>query len=276
VHEYDTALKSVIRRLSEGALRALTGFAIARWHNVEFPEVRTLRADMVGETADGSLVHLELQSTNDSDMALRMAEYALAVYRHFRQFPQQTVLYVGRAPLTMPETLTGHSLAFRFRVVDVRELDGDALLTSGNPEENVIAVLMRLRGDRRAAVREILERIAEIDPDRRQVALREFVILAGLRSLREIIREETKTMPILDDIMEHDILGPAIRQGLEQGLQQGLVKGEQTVVIRLIEKRFGAIPAWARQRLEAMSAPEVEETALRLLDARSLEELLGR
>ena len=75
-------------------------------------------------------------------------------------------------------------------------------------------------------------------------------------------------MPILDDIMDHDILGPAIRQGRREG--------EQTVVIRQIEKRFGPVPAWARQRLEAMSAPEVEETALRLLDALSLEELLGQ
>ncbi len=55
---------------------------------------------------------------------------------------------------------------------------------------------------------------------------------------------------------------------------QGRVEGEQTVVTRLIEKRFGSIPAWARQRLQAMAAPEIEETAVRLLDVGSLEELL--
>ena len=72
---------------------------------MELPEVRTLRVDMVGETADGSLVQIELQSTNDSDMALRMVEYALAIFRQFRQFPHQIVLYVGRAPVAMPESL---------------------------------------------------------------------------------------------------------------------------------------------------------------------------
>jgi flagellar biosynthesis/type III secretory pathway protein FliH len=89
-------------------------------------------------------------------------------------------------------------------------------------------------------------------------------------------------MPILDDIMDHDLLGPALRRGMQQGLEQGLeqgrvegrMEGEQTVVMRLIEKRFGSVPAWARQRLEAMSAGEIEETALRLLDAQSLESLL--
>jgi hypothetical protein len=160
VHDYDIALKSVIRRLSGDALRALTGFAIERWHNVELPEVRALRADMIGETAEGDLVQLELQSANDAGMALRMAEYALAVYRHFRRFPWQIVLYVGRATLAMPERLDGHSLAFRFRVVDIRELDGTASIAKGNLEECVLAVLMRL-GDERAAVRDILRRISE-------------------------------------------------------------------------------------------------------------------
>ena len=175
-------------------------------------------------------------------MALRMAEYALAVYPSFRRFPQQTVLYVGRAPLGMPEFLAGHSLAFRCRVVDIRELDGDALLASANPEENVLAVLMRLSGDRRAAARKILERIAETDPGRRQIALREFIILAGLRNLREIIREQTKTLPILDDIMDHDILGPAVRQGFEQGRVEGRVEGAQTVVMRLTRSVSAPFP----------------------------------
>ena len=87
-------------------------------------------------------------------------------------------------------------------------------------------------------------------------------------------------MPILDDIMDHDLLGPAIRRGLQQGRmegrEEGRMEGEQTVVTRQIETRFGAVPSWARQRLDAMSAPELEETAVRLLNARSLEELLGQ
>jgi hypothetical protein len=270
VHEYDIALKSVIQRLSGSALKALTGFEIERWHNVELPEVKTLRADMVGETVGGSLVQIELQSANDADMPLRMAEYALAIYRQFRRFPRQTVLYVGLPPLTMPEVLESHSMTFRFRVMDIRELDGAPLLASEKTEENVIAVLMRLT-NQRAAVRTILKRISESEPGGRRLAMREFVILAGLRQLRTIIEEEKKTMPITEDIMDHDILGPAIRQGLEQGR----VEGEQTVVMRQIEKRFGPVPAWVRQRIEAMPAPKVEETALRLLDARSLEDLFA-
>lgn len=135
------------------------------------------------------------------------------------------------------------------------------MLVSPNPEDGLIAVLMRLR-DERETVGKILRRIGENQPARRELAVRELIILAGLRSLGAIIEEEIKKMPILDDIMDHDLLGPAIR------------RGQRSVVVRLIEKRFGSVPAWARQRLEAISGHEVEEFAVSLFDGRSFEELL--
>jgi hypothetical protein len=72
-------------------------------------------------------------------------------------------------------------------------------------------------------------------------------------------------MPILDDIMDHDLLGPEIRRGYE--------RGEMAILLRQIEKRFGTVPSWASQRIEALSAPDLEDLALRVLDAGSLEEL---
>lgn len=35
---------------------------------------------MLGETADGTLVHIELQSTNEAGMAIRMLEHATAIH----------------------------------------------------------------------------------------------------------------------------------------------------------------------------------------------------
>jgi hypothetical protein len=91
MREYDIALKSILMRLPGTVIQELTGFAITRWHNDELPQVRNPRVDLLGETTDGRLVHIELQSTNDPDMALRMAEYAWAIYRKFGQFPEQIV-----------------------------------------------------------------------------------------------------------------------------------------------------------------------------------------
>jgi hypothetical protein len=276
MHEYDIALKSVLRRLSGNVLAELTGFAIARWHNVELPEVRSYRVDMLGETADGKLVHIELQSTNDPHMAFRMAEYSLAIYRAFHRMPEQVVLYFGELPMRMDTRFSGPHSHFDCRMADIRQLDGDRLLASERLEDNVIAILMRL-ADRRSAVRLILRRIAVGETGKRDVALAELMILAGLRKLGTIVEQEVAEMPILDDIMNHDSLGPKLRRAIELGRNEGLVEGyrrEQAVIFRQIEKRFGPVPASLRDRLEALSPDETEQVALRLLDAKSPEDLL--
>jgi hypothetical protein len=278
VHEYDIALKSFLRNGRE-SLHAITSVTVDRWHNVELPEVRNLRVDLLGESADGRLLHIELQSTHDANMALRMLEYCAAVSRQFGQFPEQVVLYVGEAPLRMNCFLRGPGLTFEYRIVDIRELDGELLLESDRLEDNVIAVLARVH-DQRATIRRILARIAAGDPAERANALAGFLILAGLRRLAaEVIEQEASQMPILDDIIDHPVLGRefkrGLKQGREQGLQEGRHDGELAVLLRQIEKRFGSVPFHLRDRLAKMSVPEVEAVALRVLDARKVEDLLG-
>ncbi len=73
-------------------------------------------------------------------------------------------------------------------------------------------------------------------------------------------------MPILNDIMDHKVLGREYKRGLQQG--------ELTILRRLIEKRFGTIPAWAEERLTSHSATALETLSVRVLDANSLEDLL--
>jgi hypothetical protein len=68
------------------------------------------------------------------------------------------------------------------------------------------------------------------------------MILAGLRHLEETVEQEARKMPILNDILDHKVLG---RQ-YKRGLKEGELKGELTVLRRQIEKRFGAMPGWGR------------------------------
>jgi len=90
-------------------------------------------------------------------MPLRMAEYCLGVFRLFGRFPRQVLLYVGEAPLRMASELRGRDVRFRYRAIDIRDLDGDRLLESEQVGDNVIAILARLQ-DHKDAVRRIVER----------------------------------------------------------------------------------------------------------------------
>jgi hypothetical protein len=202
-----------------------SGGPIEKWLNIELPKVQNLRMDLLGQTAGGGLVHVELQSGNDAAMPLRMAEYCLGVLRLFAKFPRQVLLYVGEAPLRMASELRGPALWFEHRTMDIRELDGDSLLESEETGDNVIAILARLR-DRKEAIRKM------------------------------------QKVPVYIDLLENKVLGPAFR------------RGELTILRRLIEKRFGAIPSWAEERLTSRSQSELEELSERILDAPSMEDLL--
>jgi hypothetical protein len=69
-------------------------------------------------------------------------------------------------------------------------------------------------------------------------------------------------MPILNDILDNKVLGREFK------------RGELTVLRRQIEKRFGAIPSWAEERLAGRSPADLEDLSVRVLDAPSLEDLL--
>jgi len=276
MHDYDVAFKLILRESADLTLRELAGTAIATWHNVELPETNA-RLDLLGESAAGELVHVELQSTNDATIPRRMAEYYLKIDHRFARFATQVVLYVGQAPLTMAAEYRSPKMRHSFRMADVRELDGASLLRSPWIGDNIIAVLTRLPDSRRT-VHEVLERIAELEEGARQTALDRLAIVAGLRKLGQVIKEESERMPILDDILDHDLLGPEFRKGelkgRVEGELKGRVEGEQNLLRLQIAKRFGTLPAWAEARLAGRTLPELEALGLRLLEAGSLEELL--
>ena len=100
------------------------------------------------------------------------------------------------------------------------------------------------------------------------------MILAGLRHLSKTVERETRKMPIRINILENEVLGPMFQKGWDEARQEGRQEGDLAVLRRLIEKRFGALPDWASEKLSALPASELEDLSERVLDAKSVEELL--
>ena len=264
MHEYDIALKELLLDASGATLRELLGVDIRRWRAVELPQVTNPRIDLLGETDGGALAHIELQSTNDPEMGIRMLSYALRIYEQHKRFPQQIVLYVGGAPLRMPGELLFPGLRYEYRVADIRTLDGERLCESPAIGDNVIAILARWP-DRREAVRRVLARIAEREPAGRSKALAQVMILAGLRKLARDVEREVKRMPIMDDILDHEVLGREYKRGRQDGLRH--------LVQVMLEDRFGVLPETATTRLSHASADELESIARRSRAAQSIDDL---
>ena len=278
MQDYDRALKLLLRRAAPNAIKQLSGITVTKWLDVELPKTQGLRMDLLGEDHDGELHHFELQSFNDAKINVRMAEYKLGTLRLTGKFSHQIVLYVGEAPPSMPTELAAPpDFLARYRIVDIRDLDGEELLASPDLGDNVIAILTRLR-DHREAVRAIVAKISGLPETERHVAVQQLIILAGLRRLEQTVTEEVEKMPLVIDIMENQIIGPAIRKGLAEGLEkgrkEGLEQGEQKLLRQQMKKRFGPIPEWADAKLSTLPIATIEALGDRIFDVSTLEDLL--
>jgi hypothetical protein len=75
---------------------------------------------------------------------------------------------------------------------------------------------------------------------------------------------------------EREIMGLANllrEEGRKEGLKKGLKEGGYNILMRLMTRRFGILPEWARERLENADPEQIENWAESILDAKSLEEV---
>jgi hypothetical protein len=63
------------------------------------------------------------------------------------------------------------------------------------------------------------------------------------------------------------------RGSVEADRKEGIQRGEVRLLWRQLEHRFGVLPIWAVQKLEAADQATLEEWAMRVLEAKSLEEV---
>lgn len=284
MHDFDISLKTLFRNSAAQTFWQIAGVRVTQWLDVELPRIRNPRADLLGKTSDGGLLHVELQSANDPEMALRMAEYCLGIYAHFKIFPKQVLLYVGEPPMRMPPELHGEGFAYSYRQVDARDLDGGQLLKSPQIGDNVFAVLTNLR-DQAQAVQQIIQRISKLDSLQREVAAEQLLILAGLRKLTNVVEKELERMPLTIDLMDNPVFARLYNSGRDQGRNEGLSEGlseglnegrtaeGRSILQRQLAKRFGPLTPETQALLLNLTLDQIEDAALRLLDASSIAEV---
>src|SRR5712691_3117801 len=172
---FDTILKTLFQSSGLLLLELLTNAPVREWINVEVPNTKMNKLDLVAWLTDGRLYHLELQSGNDADMDRRMVEYYLLLWRRYGIPPVQQLIYVGRRPLAMSGEIQHENMTFRYRIIDMRELDSEVFLQSPAIEDNLLAILCRLN-DKPMAVRRILTRIEQLPSSQRLNAMSQLLV----------------------------------------------------------------------------------------------------
>ncbi len=293
MQDYDVTLKNLLTKPGSLLLETVAGTRDIRWLNVETPKVRNTRRDLLGETSNRRLIGIEIESRIRPRLGFRIGEYQYGTAVRYGRMPKHILLYIGPARKRIPDRYDDGENTLRWHVVDIRDLDGEALLASPHLGDNVVSVLTKL-GEQAGTVRRIVEKIAsQPQDDERGEALAELSMLAGLRHLTDEVIEESRKMLSEREILKNAVFGPPYREGREkgfaegeakgiakgvaQGVARGVVQGEAKgrleFLFDMLAKRFGPVPAEVRTRLKAMKPSELTEVGMRLMDVQRIEDL---
>lgn len=239
--------------------------------------------------SERALLHVEIELRFRTVTAERLLAYNRVLALHFDLPVQTFVLYLHGGPAGaqvvdhLEESLGFTGTRFRYRSLGLSRTRAEDLLTRPEPLAWVCAALARPPfRDRRALRRKCLSKIAAakgLDDESR------FRLFNGVATYLELdggaaaeyaelraaeIGPEAKMRPIT---WEEKVEARGLEQGLAQGLARGL-EATHEVLLRLLRRRFPALPGKAVQRVQAItSTEELGSLAERLLTARSLEEL---
>lgn len=76
------------------------------------------------------------------------------------------------------------------------------------------------------------------------------------------------------DLMENKVVGPLILEAERKGRSEGMQVGMYDLLLEQLIEKFGAMPEWALERLQAASAEELHTWAKRILRCTTLDETL--
>lgn len=231
-------------------------------------EVRSRQTDLIFRLADGSILHLEFQTTRRSGDLLRFAAYNLAVFERYKR-PVWTVVLYGAGIRTARDTLQSGSLTFRAQNILVGRENGDAVLRRLHekaarsepftPIDRVDLILSPLMRHKRP-IAEVARDAARLTVNLPQ-AQREMTVgaLLGL------------SYPDISKDVVSSILGELGMMALSQAfLEDGKIEGKREALRTILQERFGAVPQNVEQRIASASAEQLDVLIKRAVTVESL------
>jgi len=238
----DIALKDIFEEIPHRLSKILAPAPIKELLPTNFPSTE-LRVDFLARLEDESILHMEFQSFNDTNMPWRMLRYYTAIAEKYKTHNiKQLVVYVGNEKLRMKSSFKIKNLVFKYEILDIRQIDCKVLLESPDPMDRLLACLCKVE-DEVYLIEKLIKTMEGMNEEERKDYLLKALTLTELRpNLRIRLTEEVKPMPIVvrpEDIklskkkLRKDVL---YRLGLEEGKQIGLEEGRKEGEIIGIEK----------------------------------------
>lgn len=235
------------------------------------------------------LVHVEVEARARGTMGRRLFEYAMQLWLRHRRPIVPVVVYLrgGKPGVTRKterlKTFERTFMLFRYLAFGLSRSQAADYL--GRPEPLAWALAALMRHQRLSAAEHRLACLwpvarADLD-DARKFLLANFIATyvqldeAEREEYENLLREEeNREVALMAELTLTTNADRLVRKGYDQGLREGKEAGERDLLIRLLTRRFGALPEATRRQVQALTSPEeLAELAERVLDAKSLDDL---
>ena len=241
------------------------------------------------------IIHVENQATAQADFPRRMFVYFARLHEKFGLPIYPVVIFSYDAPIEKAANryvvtcANKKVLTFDYTVVQLNRMDWRKFLKTPNPVSAALMTKMNIAPEDKTKVRaEIFRmiRTLKLDPARSRligVFMETYMKLTAAQK-QELLRELDKLPPKeREETME--LMTYWEKQGLKmgraegkvegrvEGKAEGRVEGKETLVARQIGKRFGFAPPQVLERLDRLSAEQLDEFGEALFDFNELTDL---
>lgn len=218
----------------------------------------------LNDNPEQPLIFAEVQFQSDDDFYDRLfSEITLYLRLHKPNHAWQAlVIYPGR------RTEKPANLGFR-PFMDLPQLHRiyleDYQQPSGKtPTLDLLSLIASDKQHTLLLARDLVKRYDEISVD-----MLDFIETILVYKLPRLSREEIRIMLALEDV--------SLKQTrfYQEAMTEGLEKGEQSLLQRMLMRRFGELPVQLQQLLSQANAAQIEQWADRFIEATTLEAIFG-
>ena len=181
--------------------------------------------DVVPESGEPFILHLEFESGDNAKMVYRVSEYHGIALKEREREIKHIVIYLGLEPPTMRTTLKPEEVFTGFDLLNVHDLDTQELLSSQVPEVVLLAVLANYpEEDTEKTLNSIILTLKKLAHDEHELKrhIKQLMVLSRLRKINHLTVKKVNEMSFAIDVHTDVLYVEGKVEGKVEGIKESI------------------------------------------------------